>query len=425
MIYTTIDTFYLTDEQLSNSPSRKDGIDEPTETNLRIYGCDLIQESGILLRLPQAVMATGQVLFHRFYCKKSFARFGVKRVAASCIWLASKLEESPRKMKHIILVFHRMECRRENLAVEHFNLFSKRYSELKGDLIRNERHLLKEMAFVCHVEHPHKFISNYLAALEAPHELKQEAWNLANDSLRTTLCVRFKSKAVACGVVYAAAHRFQVPLPENPPWWLAFDTDKSEIDEVCRVLAHLYTLPKAQYIPVFKDNDSFMMSKKEIPLEDVANNGEDLKPKEDVAMIVVDKVKDIKNENDDDSKNISDARDKEKSTVKPKGGDYTTNINAERSKERESRDRERSKGRDRDRKRDFDASRDRGRDRERESDRGRERQKVRSHHHSMEEKESGHSDESKHHHSSRDRVDYHSSHSSREKDRHSRHHPYL
>lgn len=51
MIYTAIDTFYLTDEQLSNSPSRKDGIDESTETNLRIYGCDLIQESGILLRL--------------------------------------------------------------------------------------------------------------------------------------------------------------------------------------------------------------------------------------------------------------------------------------------------------------------------------------------------------------------------------------
>lgn len=107
MIYTAIDTFYLTDEQLNDSPSRKDGIDEATETTLRIYGCDLIQESGILLRLyvifawlfynrifrvnlnfflltdlvayrPQAVMATGQVLFHRFYCKKSFARFNVK-----------------------------------------------------------------------------------------------------------------------------------------------------------------------------------------------------------------------------------------------------------------------------------------------------------------------------------------------------------
>lgn len=51
MIYTALDTFYLSDEQLQNSPSRKDKLDEETETTLRIYGCDLIQESGILLKL--------------------------------------------------------------------------------------------------------------------------------------------------------------------------------------------------------------------------------------------------------------------------------------------------------------------------------------------------------------------------------------
>ena len=59
-----------------------------------------------------------------------------------------------------------------------------KYSELRHDLIRTERHLLKEMGFICHVEHPHKFISNYLATLEAP-ELTQEAWNLANDRYST------------------------------------------------------------------------------------------------------------------------------------------------------------------------------------------------------------------------------------------------
>lgn len=80
------------------------------------------------------------------------------------------------------------------------------------------------------------------------------------NSLRTTLCVRFKSEVVACGVVYAAARRFQVPLPENPPWWKAFDADKSGIDEVCRVLAHLYSLPKAQYVPVCKEGGSFATS---------------------------------------------------------------------------------------------------------------------------------------------------------------------
>jgi hypothetical protein len=56
MIYTAIDTFYLTDEQLRDSPSRKDGIDEAAETTLRVYGCDLIQESGILLRLYPFVL---------------------------------------------------------------------------------------------------------------------------------------------------------------------------------------------------------------------------------------------------------------------------------------------------------------------------------------------------------------------------------
>ncbi|CAN6975842.1 unnamed protein product [Brassica rapa subsp. trilocularis] len=147
-------------------------------------------------------MATGQV-----FSTGSSARSVFPNLMLSCVWL---------------------ECRREN--------------------------------FVCHVEHPHKFISNYLATLETPPELRQEAWNLANDSLRTTLCVRFRSEVVACGVVYAADRRFQVPLPENPPWWKAFDSDKSGIDQVCSVLAHLYSLPKAQYISVCKDGKTFTFS---------------------------------------------------------------------------------------------------------------------------------------------------------------------
>jgi hypothetical protein len=73
-----LDNFYLSDEELENSPSRQHGIDRETETTLRVYGCDLIQEAGILLQFPQAAMATGQVLFHRFYCKRSMKDFNVK-----------------------------------------------------------------------------------------------------------------------------------------------------------------------------------------------------------------------------------------------------------------------------------------------------------------------------------------------------------
>ncbi|KAJ7947381.1 Cyclin-L1-1 [Quillaja saponaria] len=124
-------------------------------------------------------MATGQVPFHCFYCKKSFARFNVKKVSASCVWLASKLEENPRKARQVLNGMQEGEL--TNRA------FGLKYVDLKIELSRTERHILKEMGFICHVEHPHKFISNYLATLETPPELRQEAWNLAYDSLRTTL----------------------------------------------------------------------------------------------------------------------------------------------------------------------------------------------------------------------------------------------
>ncbi len=43
--------FCLDSELTSNTPSRKDGIDKDTEDKLRVYGCELIQKGGILLRL--------------------------------------------------------------------------------------------------------------------------------------------------------------------------------------------------------------------------------------------------------------------------------------------------------------------------------------------------------------------------------------
>ncbi|KAG5584121.1 hypothetical protein H5410_044555 [Solanum commersonii] len=249
------DKYRKNKEQLINSPSRKDGIDEVTETALRIDRCDLIQESGILLRLPQAVMATGQVLLHRFYCKKSFARFNVNSVAASCVWLASKLEESREKQG-------RMECRRENLPIEHLDTSLKKYI----------------------------------------------------DFLRTTLCVRFKSEIVACGVVYAAARRFQVPLPDNPPWWKAFDADKADIDEEGGSFARSRDSPS---LPVSKEG-----------LLDVPPVDEDT---EEVA----------KDASDDDSKSMPS---KGESKEDPRRADNRTDAGGEKNKERErERDKERLK----------------------------------------------------------------------------------
>ncbi|KAL4579512.1 hypothetical protein LXL04_015661 [Taraxacum kok-saghyz] len=224
---------------------------------------------------PQQVIATGQVLFQRFYCKTSFVRFNVKRIAAACVWLASRVGENQRRAREVIDAFVIIECREANKPTDYLGATSKlgmqeMYPELKKDLNRCELHILRELGFVCHVELPHKLVLSYIAVLGTPPGLLQEAWNIVNDSLRSTLCVRLKPEVVACGVLYIAARRVHVPLPENPPWWEAFDADKRGIDQVCRVLARLYSLPKLHYLPVCQKDGSFtslvsLIQPKEVP----------------------------------------------------------------------------------------------------------------------------------------------------------------
>ncbi|KAJ8503953.1 hypothetical protein OPV22_004839 [Ensete ventricosum] len=66
LVHSAVDIFYLTDEQLKNPPSRKDGTSS--------------KRAAFFLDGPFPLVLLQQV-------------FSVKRVAASCVWLPSKLEE--------------------------------------------------------------------------------------------------------------------------------------------------------------------------------------------------------------------------------------------------------------------------------------------------------------------------------------------
>lgn len=255
MIYATLDNFYLSDEQLLNSPSRLDGVDEGTENQLRQFGCDLIQEAGILLKLPQAVMATAQVLLQRFYCKKSLRKLDVKVASMGAFWLGAKLEEvieidakDKLRIRDVLTVFYRLIRRREGRTLDILDPHSKKFEELKAEVVRAERLILRSFGFIVHVEQPHRFVLSYAHLMDWSREQAQEAWNIANDSLRTTLCVRFKAEVVACGILFLAARRLKLPMPESPPWWEAFEATEHQVHCVCAILLDLYSRPRAEYV---------------------------------------------------------------------------------------------------------------------------------------------------------------------------------
>ncbi|RVW22399.1 Cyclin-L1-1 [Vitis vinifera] len=180
----------------------------------------------------------------------------------------------------------------------------------------------------------------------------------ALSSLRTTLCVQFKSEVVACGVVYAAARR---------------------------VLAHLYSLPKAQHIPVCKDGDSFTSSNKsrdaqtqpvskEVLQSGPSANNDTVTPKAASTLInpesggsknsmvkqALDMLKESK-KGDDDPKSMAVEGEGREEPI-PSKSEHRTEASGERNKERE-RERERDRDRDRDRERERAKARDRDRGR--------------------------------------------------------------
>lgn len=108
-IVLTLENCLLPEPKLELTPSQADGLNRDTEIDLRILGCELIQTAGILLKLPQVAMATGQVLFQRFFYSKSFVRHSMEATAMSCVCLASKIEEAPRRIRDVINVFHHIK----------------------------------------------------------------------------------------------------------------------------------------------------------------------------------------------------------------------------------------------------------------------------------------------------------------------------
>ena len=53
----------IPEDKLENTPSRKHGVSEELERDLRVVGCEYIQSAGLLLKLPQ-VNISAILFFH-------------------------------------------------------------------------------------------------------------------------------------------------------------------------------------------------------------------------------------------------------------------------------------------------------------------------------------------------------------------------
>eukprot|EP01063_Lacrimia_lanifica_P010846 TRINITY_DN175_c5_g1_i1.p1 TRINITY_DN175_c5_g1~~TRINITY_DN175_c5_g1_i1.p1 ORF type:complete len:412 (+),score=125.50 TRINITY_DN175_c5_g1_i1:47-1282(+) len=248
--------FQLPQKELEETPSRRAGVTAADEEEQRRVGCDMLLDAGMLLGLPMVCVARAQVLLQRFYYRKALTEYDVAEVAPAVLFLATKLEECHTKLRQVLIVFHRLHLRRAgHTAPGHelpqLEIGSEYYFEVREALDDMEKIVLRELGYVCFVEHPHKYVLWYCKMLsrqgwEDGKELAQAVWSLVNDSLRTTVCCRFDASTVACAAMYLAMRRVGMPFTAEP-WWELFNTKLEDLVDAAAAIAASLALPRPVY----------------------------------------------------------------------------------------------------------------------------------------------------------------------------------
>ncbi|CEI89741.1 hypothetical protein RMCBS344292_04090 [Rhizopus microsporus] len=144
MSFKNHDQWLFTKEDLYDTPSILDGISFEQEQTDRVKGCHYLLAVGAKLNLPQLVMVTATTFFHRFFMRQSMKRFHVYDIAATSLFVATKVEECTRRMKDIVTACAQKAQKNDKLSLEED---SKDFIRWKETLLHYEVILLETLCF--------------------------------------------------------------------------------------------------------------------------------------------------------------------------------------------------------------------------------------------------------------------------------------
>ncbi|KAL1986242.1 hypothetical protein VTN96DRAFT_6757 [Rasamsonia emersonii] len=238
----------FTDEELTRTPSQLDGMSMEAEHTSRSKGVNFIVQVGIMLKLPQPTLATASVYLHRFFMRYSMVdlpnRPGMHPypIAATSLFLASKMEENCRKMKDFVVACCRVAQKKPDLVVDEQ---SKEFWKWRDTILHTEDLLLEALCFDLQLEQPYRILYEFICffGVNDNKPLRNAAWAFVNDSSYTVLCLQFTPRIIAASALYAAARLCNVAFEDDAagrPWWEQIDVDLSKVRQACNRMVRLY-----------------------------------------------------------------------------------------------------------------------------------------------------------------------------------------
>ena len=163
-------------------------------------------------------------------------------VAATSLFLATKVEENCRKMKELVVACVRVAQKSPSKVVDEQD---KEYWRWKDTILQYEDLLLEALCFDLSVEPPYKTLFEFLVYFgeDDNKHLRNAAWAFVNDSCLTMLCLQFPSRTIAASALYAAARHCKVNFQDDldgRPWWEVVGVELRSIRRACNYMAGIY-----------------------------------------------------------------------------------------------------------------------------------------------------------------------------------------
>ena len=269
----------FTTDELLQTPSIADGMSVDEEHSLRRKGVNFILQVGLMLKLPQTTMSTAAVFFNRYLMRNSLkARPGYKplhhyvspdpldltsafsdvynllyqlghrkfltpwkQIAATTLFLATKVEENCRKMRELVIACVRVALKDPNKLVDEQ---TKDFWKWRDTILYSEDVVLESLCFDLTLEPVYQMMYNMLKYYNLEHnkDLRNASWAFLSDSSLTTLCLLFNSRTIAAASLYAAARLTDVELPDEDgrPWCEIQHVKVRDIRRACNMMVDMY-----------------------------------------------------------------------------------------------------------------------------------------------------------------------------------------
>uniref|UniRef100_T1JK71 Cyclin-Q n=1 Tax=Strigamia maritima TaxID=126957 RepID=T1JK71_STRMM len=200
-----------------------------------------IFEVGTKLNAQHVSIATASCLYHKFFENCNSKNYDHHMIAATCVYLAGKVEEDHFSIKDVINVAYKT-LHKESGPLEP----GEKYHNLRKSIVHLELLILRVLKFKVSFVDPRKYLLHYVKSLQhwlhpsltEKVPILQTSWALIQDFLHDPVYLKYKAQHIAIGALYLALQCCGIQVPYNEDavltWYETFadDLTKEELWEI-------------------------------------------------------------------------------------------------------------------------------------------------------------------------------------------------